>query len=93
VLFSYKDQKYICSEGIQREITFLDKREIKKIVTKDSLFFIVVCKKYDKYYDVYCTSWDQDFKMNVSRQIEPDILRVFDLLISGSHLSIISAKD
>ena len=92
-MFCYSQQNYLSQKGVQQEIDFLSKRQVKKIATKGSEFFVVACKRYDKYYDIYCTSWLSSFKMNIPRLIEPDILRVLQIDIKDTQLSILSAKD
>ena len=69
-------------------MNFLNKKRIKKIITHVHDFYIVCCKDYDKDLDILSTrnEWNNKtdgkiYKVSIERQIEPDAIRAFDLVI------------
>ena len=68
-------------------MNWLNKKKIKRILTHEHDFYIVCCKDYDKDLDILSTQkeWNHHsgniFKVSIERQIEPDAIRAFDLVI------------
>ena len=72
----------------QERMNFLNKKKIKKIINHVHDFYIVCCKDYDKDLDILSTrnEWNNKaegkiYKVSIERQIEPDAIRAFDMVI------------
>ena len=67
-------------------MNFLDNKKIKRIIIHEHDFYIICCKDYDKDLDILSTrkEWNRSgkcYKVSIDRQIEPDAIRAFDMVI------------
>ena len=52
-------------------------------------FYLIACSSYDEYLHVY-KSDDINFHIMINRKIQPDIITVFNAILDGNSLRILS---